>query len=40
MHCNPVLKAFADRLRAAGKRGQQIVAAVRFNPYSPEGCRK
>ncbi len=28
MRCNPVLKAFADRLHAAGKRGKQIVAAV------------
>jgi transposase len=28
MRCNPVLKAFADRLRAAGKRGKQIIAAV------------
>lgn len=28
MHCNPILKPFADRLRAAGKRGKQIIAAV------------
>ena len=28
MHCNPVLKAFADRLRTGGKRGKQIIAAV------------
>jgi len=28
MRCNPVLKAFAIRLRASGKRGKQIVAAV------------
>lgn len=28
MHCNPILNPFADRLRAAGKRGKQIIAAV------------
>ena len=28
MRCNPILKPFADRLRAAGKHGKQIVAAV------------
>lgn len=28
MRCNPILKAFADRLRCAGKRGKQIVVAV------------
>jgi transposase len=28
MHCNPVLKTFADRLRTAGKRGKRIIAAV------------
>ena len=28
MRCNPVLKAFADRLRTGGKRGKQIIAAV------------
>lgn len=28
MRFNPILKAFADRLRAAGKRGKQIIAAV------------
>ena len=28
MQCNPILKPFADRLRAAGKRGKQIIAAV------------
>lgn len=28
MRCNPILKAFALRLRASGKRGKQVVAAV------------
>lgn len=28
MRCNPILKTFADRLRAGGKRGKQIIAAV------------
>jgi transposase len=28
MRCNPVLKAFAERLRLAGKRGKKVVAAV------------
>lgn len=28
MRCNPVLKAFAVRLRASGKRGNQVIAAV------------
>jgi transposase len=28
MRCNPMLKAFAVRLRASGKRGKQVVAAV------------
>jgi len=28
MRCNPVLKAFADRLRANGKRPKQIIAAA------------
>jgi transposase len=28
IRCNPVLKAFAERLRLAGKRGKQIIAAV------------
>ena len=28
MRCNPVLKAFADRLRGRGKRGKPIIVAV------------
>lgn len=28
MRCDPVRKALADRLRAGGKRGKQIIAAV------------
>jgi transposase len=28
MRCNPVLKAFAERLRLRGKRGKQIIVAV------------
>jgi hypothetical protein len=28
MRCNPILKPFAARLRAAGKHSKQIIAAV------------